>query len=73
MVFEVTLLSCLAHWSLGGVMRLLLHHYKKLMVLNDILGVAGDEPETLVPWHINAVVKTVDYLVHVNVDQATTP
>lgn len=73
LVFEVTLLSCLAHWSLGGVMRLLLHHYKKLMVLNDILGVAGDEVETLVPWHINAVVKTVDYLVHVNVDQATTP
>lgn len=71
LVFEVTLLLCSAYWSLGAIMKILLNQYKKLIVLNDVLGVCTDRESTrtLVPWHINAVVKTLDYLVHVYVDE----
>lgn len=80
MVFEVTLLSCSAYWSLNAIMKILLSQYKKLIVLNDILGTtennvhAAGEANTsdlhaLVPWHINAVVKALDYLVHVYVEE----
>lgn len=76
MVFEVTLLSCSAYWSLNLVMKLLLNQYKNLIVMNEILGVCDMESDDhehelrrLVPWHINAVVKTLDYLVHVRVEE----
>lgn len=71
LVFEVTLLLCSAYWSLGAIMKILLNQYKKLIALNDVLGVCTDRETTraLVPWHINAVVKTLDYLVHVYVDE----
>lgn len=80
MVFEVTLLSCSAYWSLNAIMKILLNQYKKLIVLNDILGTydTGSKSRnannmnnlrSLVPWHINAVVKTLDYLVHVYVEE----
>lgn len=76
MVFEVTLLSCSAYWSLNAIMKILLNQYKKLIVLNDILGTCDGKQEnlanglrSLVPWHINAVVKTLDYLVHVYVEE----
>lgn len=80
MVFEVTLLSCSAYWNLNAIMKILLNQYKKLIVLNDVLGTndqenlsrakASREHElwALVPWHINAVVKTLNYLVHVHVE-----
>lgn len=80
MVFEVTLLSCSAYWSLSAIMKILLSQYKKLIVLNDILGTtetdsrgqrsgASAQLRALVPWHINAVVKALDYLVHVYVEE----
>lgn len=80
-VFEVTLLSCSSYWNLDAIMKILLNQYKKLIVLNDVMGTCQREPKTshreqsvselrgLVPWHINAVVKTLDYLVHVNVEE----
>lgn len=81
LVFEVTLLSCSSYWNLDAIMKILLNQYKKLIVLNDVMGTCDREPvsrkfgnsasteiRNLVPWHINAVVKTLDYLVHVNVD-----
>lgn len=80
LVFEVTLLSCSSYWNLDAIMKILLNQYKKLIVLNDVMGTCDREPKkttntteirSLVPWHINAVVKTIDYLVHVNVDEPT--
>lgn len=84
LVFEMTLLSCSSYWNLDAIMKILLNQYKKLIVLNDVMGTCDREPVTgkfgnsapteirnLVPWHINAVVKTLDYLVHVNVDDQT--
>lgn len=81
-VFEVTLLSCSSYWNLDAIMKILLNQYKKLIVLNEVLGACDREHKKLhdggystselrglVPWHINAVVKTLDYLVHVNVDE----
>lgn len=86
--YEVTLLSCLNQWQLDTVMRLLLGHYKKLVVLADVLGVGVpktvqketemDEngqappqngPTGMVPWHVRAVGKTLDYLVHIAVEE----
>lgn len=83
-VFEVTLLSCSSYWNLDAIMKILLNQYKKLIVLNDVVGTYGGETphfpheenydsfselRSLVPWHINAVVKTLDFLVHVSVDE----
>lgn len=76
-VYEVTLLSCLSYWNLNAIMKILLNQYKKLIVLNEVMATSRrsrdhtDELRSLVPWHINAVVKTIDYLVHVNVDEQT--
>lgn len=82
MVFEVTLLSCSAYWNLRSLMKILLNHYKKLIVLNEIIGThdsdcalngnakfATDaELRSFVPWHISAVGKALEYLTHVNVE-----
>lgn len=84
MVFEVTLLSCLAYWNLKSLMKTLLNHYKKLIVLNEIIGTSDRDkfgPEapkessfaelrSFVPWHISAVGKTLEYLTHVHVEGA---
>lgn len=82
MVFEVTLLSCSAYWNLRSLMKILLNHYKKLIVLNEIIGThdrifdqksnakseANSELRSFVPWHISAVGKALEYLTHVNVE-----
>ncbi|GEQ67589.1 hypothetical protein JCM33374_g1254 [Metschnikowia sp. JCM 33374] len=82
-VFEVSLLSCSNYWNLDTVMRITLKQFKKLIALNDILGICDRttgamdtstktrevELQTLVPWHVNAVVKALDYLVHVHVEE----
>ncbi|EGW33517.1 uncharacterized protein SPAPADRAFT_55383 [Spathaspora passalidarum NRRL Y-27907] len=86
MVFEVNLLSCSNYWDLDVLMKLILNQYKKLIVLNDILGMRlingkmmtsqKDNPQVInyklngmVPWHIAAVGKSLDYLVHVYVEE----
>ncbi|ODV77117.1 uncharacterized protein CANTADRAFT_71679 [Suhomyces tanzawaensis NRRL Y-17324] len=38
LIFEVNLLSCSNYWDLEVLMKLILGHYNKLIVLNDILG-----------------------------------
>ncbi|ABN64267.2 component of DNA-directed RNA polymerase II holoenzyme [Scheffersomyces stipitis CBS 6054] len=38
LVYEVSLLSCSNYWDLDVLMKLILNHYKNLIVLNDILG-----------------------------------
>lgn len=82
MVFEVTLLSCSAYWNLRSLMKILLNHYKKMIVLNEVVGTCdregancNDKKEanlrslrSFVPWHISAVGKTLEYLTHVHVD-----
>lgn len=82
MVFEVTLLSCSSFWNLRLLMRLLLNHYKRLIVLNEIIGTCdknvtgGESPKgssstelrSFVPWHISAVGKALDYLSHIHVE-----
>lgn len=81
LVFEVTLLSCSAYWNLNSLMKTLLDHYKKLIVINEIIGTCNntsthdedgntsnsDHLRSFVPWHISAVGKTLEYLTHVNV------
>lgn len=83
LVLDINLLSCLSYWDLDTLMRLILAHYKKLAVLNDILGlrdiygIVGDDCEAeleheitrIVPWHILAVSKSLGYLAHVLVEE----
>ena len=81
--YEVSLLSCSSYWSPDAIMKILLRHYKKMIVLGDILCIKGkfqppqlsesrftDEQaaSAIVPWHITAVTKALDYLVHVEVN-----
>ena len=88
LVFEVCILSCSNFWNSNTLLTLLLNHYKKLILLNDILGLryvegnnassdqnAHEEQETsdfevegIIPWHIAAVGKALDYLVHIYVE-----
>lgn len=80
--YEVSLLSCSSYWSPDAIMKIILHQYKNLLVLGDILCTRGkfrpplmsnsrfeseQEASGIVPWHIAAVTKTLDYLVHVEV------
>ncbi|CCE88413.1 Piso0_001918 [Millerozyma farinosa CBS 7064] len=76
LTFEVSLLSCSNYWNLDAIMRIILKHYKKLISLGDILCVENNfssnyrsSTNGLVPWHIAAVSKTLDYLVHVDVEE----
>lgn len=83
LVFEVNLLSCSNYWNLDSLMKMILKQYKSLTVLNDVLGMrpvnhfseADSERPTysemacLVPWHINAVGKLLNYLVHIYVEE----
>ncbi|CAH6719613.1 mediator of RNA polymerase II transcription subunit 13 [[Candida] jaroonii] len=62
-IFEVNLLSCSNYWNVNNLMKLILNHYKKMMVLGDILGVGNE-----IPWHIAAVNKSLRYLVHIEVE-----
>lgn len=86
LVFEVNLLSCSNFWDLNVIMKILLQQYKKLIVLNDILGlrdIDGDvesstqsknkkdnyDIESITPWHILAVSKALEYLIHVHIEE----
>lgn len=83
LVFEVNLLSCSNYWNLDSLMKMILKQYKSLTVLNDVLGMrpvnhfseADSERPTysemacLVPWHVNAVGKLLNYLVHIYVEE----
>lgn len=79
MVFEVSLLSCSSQWNLNFIMRVLLNQFKKLIHLNHIIGVCPlvsnkskentkTELRSMSPWHINAIGKSLDYLVHIRVE-----
>lgn len=67
-VYETTLLSCSNFWKLDLIMRILLDQFKKLITLNDVLGIDIDEVN-LVPWHVHAVGRMLDYLVHIEVQR----
>ncbi|CAN3364862.1 mediator of RNA polymerase II transcription subunit 13 [Diutina catenulata] len=68
-LLEVSLLSCPNYWSLESLMSLILTQYKKLILLNDILGLNGvGHGDGLVPWHIRAATKASDYLVNIYVE-----
>lgn len=93
LVFEVCLLSCSNFWNSDTLLALILKHYNKLILLNDILGLRDlqgnikvptlksnpiDEQSIqdydyeiagLIPWHIAAVSKAMDYLVHIYVEE----
>lgn len=85
LVFEVSLLSCSNHWNVNNLMKILLNQLKKLIYLNQVVGVCdigdnfvsgnfsrGTHKKTIrsiIPWHINAVGKCLDYLVHIRVDE----
>lgn len=81
MTFEVSLLSCSSQWNLNTIMKILLNQFKKLIHLNYIIGIcpltSKDETassahrtklRSMTPWHINAIGKSLDYLVHVSVN-----
>lgn len=82
LVFEINLLSCSNYWNLDSLMKVILNHYRKLITLNDILGTRSMDnnfgtPEEkqsyaisgLIPWHIAAVSKSLNYLVHIDVEE----
>ena len=82
LIYEINLLSCSNYWNLDVLMKVIMNHYKKLITLNDILGVRSvdanpdnDKNEEnysisgLVPWHVSAVAKSLDYLVHIDVEE----
>ncbi|KAI5960671.1 SSN2 [Candida pseudojiufengensis] len=69
LIYEVNLLSCSNYWNLDTLMRIILMQYKKLITLNNILGISGFDKTQLVPWHINAVGKLLNYLVHIYVEE----
>ncbi|EGV65843.1 hypothetical protein CANTEDRAFT_101756 [Yamadazyma tenuis ATCC 10573] len=82
LIFDINLLSCSNYWNLKSLMKIILNHYKKLITLNDILctrsilGAFGDEVERenyissgIVPWHITAVRKSLNYLIHIDVEE----
>lgn len=86
MIYEVSLLSCSTQLNLNSIMRSLLNQFKKLIYLNYVVGVLslantskseqGHNPlkrklRSIVPWHINAVGKTLDYLVHIDVNDSS--
>lgn len=69
LVFEVSLLLCPNYWLLDNLMQIILKQYKLLVLMNDILGLNGEgKADELVPWHIKAVGKVLDYLVNVYVE-----
>lgn len=79
-LFEINILSCSNYWNLDVLMRLLMLQYKKMIALNNILCMESidnpvegsnysDKTSQLVPWHINAVGKLLNYLVHIYVDE----
>ncbi|KAL6452516.1 SSN2 Mediator of RNA polymerase II transcription subunit 13 [Candida maltosa Xu316] len=80
LLYEINLLSCSNYWNLDVLMRLLMLQYKKMIVLNDVLCMnsldgakedieLSENYNAIVPWHINAVGKLLNYLVHVYVDE----
>lgn len=69
LVFEISLLSCSNYWGLTPLMKLILNHYKKLITLSEIMGINDSNTSpNLIPWHIQAVSKTLRYLVHIDVE-----
>ncbi|CAH2355507.1 mediator of RNA polymerase II transcription subunit 13 [[Candida] railenensis] len=77
LVYEVNLLSCSNYWNLNSIMQIILKQYKKLITLNFLLGIRErstsiqDEEgyEGLIPWHIAAVTRQLQYLVHIEVEE----
>lgn len=77
LVYEVNLLSCSNYWNLNSIMQIILKQYKKLITLNLLLGIrerstsVQDEEgyEGLIPWHIAAVTRQLQYLVHIEVEE----
>lgn len=80
LVYEINLLSCSNYWNLDVLMKLIMLQYKQMIALNDILcmnPIVGEldilgthsRNNAIVPWHINAVGKLLDYLVHIYVDK----
>lgn len=85
LVYEVNLLSCSNYWNLNSIMKVILRQYRNLITLNDVLGVRDVNTGTpqnasvdesleysisgLVPWHVAAVSKALDYLVHIDVKE----
>lgn len=79
LVYELNLLSCSNYWNLDVLMKLLLKHYSRMIALRPILGLNEingpmltdhrDVLESMVPWHVAAVSRVLEYLVHVRVDE----
>ncbi|CAX43414.1 SCA1 protein [Candida dubliniensis CD36] len=80
LVYEINVLSCSNYWNLDVLMKLIMSQYKQMIALNDILCMnpilgesvisgAHSRNNAIVPWHINAVGKLLDYLVHIYVDK----
>lgn len=80
LVYEVTLLSCSNFWKLDAIMKIVLQQFKKLITLKEILGIdsngdAKSDSSTqnhagvLIPWHVHAVGRLLDYLVHIAVEE----
>lgn len=78
MAFEVALLSCSTYWNVDALMQIILKQYRNLILVSEIMGIQGVnvkkadkcvELTKIVPWHINAVSRILDYLSHIHVDE----
>lgn len=79
MAFEVALLSCSTYWNIDALMQIILKQYRNLILVSDIMGIQSVsitkannlrmELTKIVPWHINAVSRILDYLSHIHVDE----
>lgn len=62
---EINVLSCPGHLPCDEMMNMILSQYRSLATIGELYGV--DPQNSLIPWHIAAVIKTLNCLVHVRV------
>jgi len=65
--FEVDVLSCPGTLPLDELMTLLLVQYRSLAAIGEIYGIV-DCQNSLMPWHIASVSKSLNCLVHIRVE-----
>ncbi|ODV59262.1 Ssn2p ASCRUDRAFT_82257 [Ascoidea rubescens DSM 1968] len=71
MIFEVNLLSCPSNLISTNLLKTLLIQLRNLSLYSSIAGVYNDGGKSIVPWHIIAVEKVINTLIHIRVKQPT--
>lgn len=66
--FEINVLSCPGNLPCDEFMNMILIQYRNLATIGELYGVVDTQYHSLIPWHIAAVVKSLNCLVHVRVE-----